>query len=242
MHIGAMKRFYQTVGVAGAGAGFTVALDGKAILTPRKATLLLPTRALADAVAEEWRRQGDEVRPETMALLKLANTAIDRVGPNRAEVIEALAGYARSDLVCYQAVEPEPLVIRQVALWRPLLDGLRERHGIALRSTHGIVHIAQDEAAISALRNLLALYGDMALAALHEFATLTGSVVIALALAEAILTLDAAWDAALVDENYQAEFWGVDEEAAERLAGRRGELGEASMFLELLGAQGPLKP
>ncbi|MDP6708138.1 MAG: ATP12 family protein [Alphaproteobacteria bacterium] len=231
-----MKRFYETVDVVAAEPGFQVRLDDKPILTPGKAALVLPTRVLADAIAAEWSAQADDIRPETMPFLKLANTALDRVAPRRRDVVKGLAGYGESDLVCYLAEEPAGLVRRQEELWRPLRAWIHESHGVDLASSSGIVHVAQDSTALAKLHDLVEAHGDFALTVLAEFVTITGSIVIALALAEGAIDLEAAWAAAFVDELHQAERWGHDEAAAERRQRLKQELAEALGFLELLGA------
>jgi chaperone required for assembly of F1-ATPase len=228
-----VKRFYQTVGVVACATGFGVALDGKPILTPRKAPLALPTQALAEAVAAEWEAQLEEIRPDTMVLLKLANTALDRVASGRDEVIRTLAGYGDSDVVCYHADEPAELVGRQEARWQPLRDWIRRRHGVELSATSGIVHTAQQAGALAKLGRLVAAYDDFALAALAELTTISGSIVIALALGEGEVDAETAWAAAFVDELHQAERWGEDEEATERRQRLRAELEVALRFLEL---------
>jgi chaperone required for assembly of F1-ATPase len=231
-----VKRFYESVGVVACATGFGIALDGKPILTPRKAPLALPTQALADAVAAEWEAQIDEIQPHTMALVKLANTALDRVASRRNEVIQTLAGYGDSDVVCYHADEPAELVGRQEAHWHPLRDWICRRHGVGLTATSGIVHAAQQASALAKLGQLVAAYDDFALTALSELTTISGSIVIALALGEGEIDAEAAWTAAFVDELHQAELWGEDEAAAERRRRLRADFEEALRFLELLRA------
>jgi chaperone required for assembly of F1-ATPase len=228
------KRFYQEVFVAAQPNGFSVLLDGKPILTPARAELTLPTKALAEAIAEEWRAQVDTIRPETMVLTKLANTGIDRAGPNRAGFVEQILAFARSDLVCYRAEAPAELISRQTEIWDPLLDWVRQRYGASLRSAMGIGFVEQPPEALDALAGGIAEYDVFALAALQAAAALLGSAVVALTLAGNRLQPEEAFAAAQLDEIYQAEKWGADHEAEMRSRAKFEELFQIARFLRLL--------
>jgi len=236
------KRFYREVSVdfltplegEGRAGGYQVLLDGKPIRTPSGAVSILPTTSLADAVAEEWRAQGDKIRPATMILTKLANTAIDRVAPNRQAVIAQILAFGKSDSLCYRAEAPEALVGRQVAAWDPLLEWARVRYGAELHVATGIGPIEQSPEALQALERAIAGHGDFALAGLHGAATLLGSVIVALALSEGRLDAGEAFAAAYLDEIYQAEKWGRDQEADRRLRNKAAELTEIARFLRIL--------
>jgi chaperone required for assembly of F1-ATPase len=227
-------RFYKDVTVASADGGFAVQLDGCALKTPGGSTLIVPTQALAEAIAEEWREQGETLRHDTMLLTKLANTAIDRVRPNRPLAAEQIVGFARSDLVCYRADAPCELVARQDAQWDPLIDWARTHHGVALKTATGIGFVTQEAEALAALEARLAAYDDFALAALHAAAALMGSAVIALALAGGRLGAEDAFAAAELDRIYQTETWGMDAEAEGAARIRRAELLEIARFFKLL--------
>ena len=233
-----MKRFYRRVAVADEGAGFRVALDGRPIKTPAAAALVLPSRALAEAVAEEWRGQGDEVEVAAMPLMRLACTGIDRVAPRRKAVVTEIAGFAGTDLVCYRAEAPPALVERQRRAWQPLIDWAARHHGARLRVARGVMPRRQPPAALEALESAVAAHNDMALTALWSATTATGSLVIALALAAGRLDAEAAFAAAQIDEAFQAERWGEEPMAARRRAGLRAEIVAAERFLRLLTAPG----
>jgi chaperone required for assembly of F1-ATPase len=230
------NRFYKEVSVdAAAGALLRrVLLDGKAIKTPSGGVLALPSQRLAQAVAEEWRAQGPLIRPETMLLTKLANTAIDRVAPNPASAREQLLAIARSDVVCYRATSPSDLVLRQTATWDPLVAWMRERFAVSLRTASGLAFVEQEPSAIATLNSALSDRDAFALAPLYAAAALCGSLVIALALGAQRLGPDEAFTAANLEKIYQAERWGWDEEAHAKAAAERVELNQISRFLELL--------
>jgi chaperone required for assembly of F1-ATPase len=229
-----VKRFYKSAEAAVQDDGFTITLDGRPIRTPAKSPLTVPTEALAQAIAAEWRDQGEEVDPRSMPMMRLASTAIDRVIPQRETVIAEIAGYGGADLICYRATGPEELVARQAAAWQPLLDWTAARFGAVLRTTSGLMHVAQDEAATASLGAAVAAHDDFALVALHGAVTVTGSLVIGLALLEARLDVETAWSASLIDELYQAEKWGEDREAVQRRRALRDEIAHAERFFRLL--------
>jgi chaperone required for assembly of F1-ATPase len=227
-----MKRFYKTVTIEPETTGYSIRLDKRAVKTPHKHGLVLPTPALADAVAEEWRRQEDTVEPASMILTRLANTAIDGTASRRSEVIDELLRYGSGDLLCYRAEDPV-LAERQRLTWDPILDWLFERHGARLAVTVGITHIAQPAEAILALGRVLAPFDAFLLTGLHNAATLTGSLALALAIEDARLTAAAAFEAAHLDEAHQSERWGSDSAAAARLDLRRHELEITEKFMSL---------
>lgn len=227
------RRFYSEVALDEAASGWHILLDGRAVKTPRRAELTLPTRALAEAVAEEWRIQGNELRLQDMRLTRLANTALDAVAPNAAAVTDDILAYAQRDLLCYRAEGPDRLAARQRQLWDPLLAWTLERYGAKLDTTTGIMPIDQPPESLAALRAAVAGYDVFALTALHVITTLTGSAVLALAHADGRLSLDQSWAAAHVDEDFQREAWGEDEEATQRRQARLVEMRAASEFLRL---------
>ena len=234
----ARRRFWSEATVRPEGAGFGVALDARALRTPAKAALIVPTEALASAIAAEWAAQEGEVRPETMPMTRMANSAIDRVAAARPEVVAEIARYGGSDLICYRAEGPATLIARQAAAWDPALGWARDRHGAALRVTHGIVPVAQQAEALDRLAAAVAAHDIFGLVGLHDLVAITGSLVLGLGVAEGWIGADAAFEAAHLDEAWQAEQWGEDAEAAEARALRRAAMGDAARFLATIGPPG----
>ena len=229
-----MKRFYKQVDVGEQDGGYVILLDGRTVKTPERRLALAPGRDLADSLAQEWRDQGDEIRPADMPLNKYLYTAIDRVATQREALIEELVNYGGTDQVCYRAEHPAELVQRQQDVWGPIVDWMGTRMGIFLKVTSGIVHVEQDAQEMDKLKNKLATINEFQMAALHNMTTLTGSVSIALALFHDHLDLDRAWAASQLDEEFQIEQWGQDAEAEQRRANMREELGNAARFLSLV--------
>lgn len=226
-----MKRFYKDVSVALAEDGFRVLLDGKPVKTPARNTLALPTQALADAIAAEWAGQGDEIAPVSMPFLKLANTVIDGVAANRAEVIDAILRFGENDLLCYRAHQPPELARLQAQGWDPVLAWARRVHGADFVIVEGFTHQDQPPATLAAFRAVLEKQDFFALAALHFVASIAGSVVLALALAEGELTAAQIFALSRIDEDYQASKWGRDHEAEIRAANLARELDKAADFI-----------
>jgi chaperone required for assembly of F1-ATPase len=227
------RRPYASVSVIGEYPHFSVLLDGRPIKTPLKKSFELPTRLLAEAVAAEWEAQAQKIDPRTMLLTKLANTSIDRVAPHRARIIAEIVQFASSDVVCYRAEAPEHLIERQALHWDSVLRWATDYLGASLAVTRGIVHIPQPEAGLEAVRRHLAQQSDWALTAIHNITTMLGSALLAAMIADRKITADAAWAAAHVDEDWQIEQWGADEEASARRAARRREFDTCVRFLEL---------
>ncbi len=215
------KRFYKNVTIEDrSGKGAELLLDGKPVRTPGKAPLVLPTRALAEAVAQEWRAQGERVDPRTMPLTKIANSAIDGVVSREQAVIGDIVAHAGSDLLCYRAHAPRGLVETQEKHWDPVLAWVKDALGAPLLLAEGVVHVAQPQTSLDRLKEKLLGRDPFSLAALHVMTALTGSALLALAVAQKRLTPDEAWAAAHVDEDWQISLWGEDAEAAERRKNR----------------------
>ncbi len=231
-----MKRFYKETSVAEAEGGWQVLLDGKPMRTPAKALLVVPTRALAEAIAEEWRRvPGDaEIKATHLPLTRFATTGLDRVKTQRERVIADTAKYAASDLLCYRANDPESLVKRQHELWQPLLDWAAQHYGASLTVARGTTFVDQPPEALNRLQAAVAAHGDLALSALYNLTHVAGSLVIALAVAEGRLAADQAFAAAQLDELYQIEKWGEDPIATQRHDSIRHDIDAAARFLGLL--------
>jgi chaperone required for assembly of F1-ATPase len=229
-----LKRSYRRVSTIELECGFGVALDEKPLSTPMRRTLAVPSRALAEAIAEEWRGQGDDVRPHTMPLTQLAVTALDSVADRRRTVIDELAAYGSTELLCYRADHPAELAHRQAEAWQPLLDWLALRFDAPLAVTSGVVPKPQSPAALAALRAAIAERSSWELAALALATQAAGSIVLGLALIEDRLDTAAAWSLSLLDELYQAELWGEDREAIARRESIRRDIEAAETFLGLL--------
>jgi chaperone required for assembly of F1-ATPase len=226
------KRFYKSAGVAARDEGFAVELDGRSARTPAKNPLILPSRRLADLLAAEWDAQGETIDPFAMPATRIANSAIDGVKPKMREVRAEIASYAGADLLCYRAGEPVALVEAQAAAWDPTLDWAREEFGARFILSEGIRHVEQPEPTLQTIDAALAAVDDpFALAALHVMTTLTGSALLALAVAKARLSVEEAWRAAHVDEDFQISRWGEDAEAEARRAARWREMEAAAKML-----------
>lgn len=226
-----MKRFYKDATV---GPDATILLDGRPVRTPARAALALPTAALADAVAAEWAAQGEEVLPRTMPLTGLANAAIDRVAADPATFAAGLAKYAEGDLTCYRADAPDSLVEAEAEAWDPLLDWAGRRYDIRFEVTAGVVHAPQPPLTVARLAEAVAARDAFALAGLSPLVTLSGSLVIGLAVAEGAVSPGDGFTAAMVDEAWQAARWGEDSLATQAREGRRADFLAAAQFLELL--------
>ncbi len=215
------KRFYAEVAVAEHEGGFAITLDGKMVRTPARQVLAVPTEALAQLVAAEWRAQGEEIDPVTMPATRLVNTALDGVATNAQAIFEDILRFSSSDLLCYRADGPELLVERQRQRWDPVIDWAANDLGARFILIEGVMHHEQPREATAAFAVTLARHqSPMALAALHTITTLTGSAILALAFAEGRLTVEEVWSLAHLDEDWTIEHWGRDEEAEERRAKR----------------------
>lgn len=235
-----MRRFWDHACVAPAESGFAIALDGKPVRTPQGAALLLPAAPLAAAIAAEWQEaggaRGEEFAPAMLPLTRLASTAIDRIAPDPAATVTALSRYAETDLVCYRAEEPPELAARQHALWQPHLDWAALALDAPLQTTRGVMPLRQDAAALAALARAVGRLDPFRLAGLALAVGALGSLVLGLALAHRRLDAEGATRASLVDEHFQAEFWGEDSEAAVRRARIADEVLLAARFLALFPA------
>ena len=228
------RRFWREVAVLPVPDGFAVALDGRPLRIPAAAALRVPTRAFAEAIAAEWRAVEGEIRPERLPFTRAANAAIDRVAPDPGPVVAHVAGYGASDLLCYRAEGPEALRRRQDAAWDPPLAWAAATLGAPLVVVSGVIHRDQPPASLAALREAVAAEEPFALAALHELATLSGSLVLGLAVSRRALDAADAWERSRLDEAWQAELWGEDAEAAAAAEGRRAAFLDAARMLDLL--------
>lgn len=230
----APKRFWSEATVEPVDAGYTVRLDGRAVKTPAKAPFYMPTRALAEAAAAEWRAQKDLVDPKTMPVTRAVNAAIDKVTAQFDEVVALLSEYGDSDVTCYRAASPAGLVARQVEIWDPLLDWAAQTYRARLIPVEGVMHVAQDPAALAKLAAPLGQMTPFELTAMHDLVSLSGSMVIGLAGFDGARPLEELWAASRVDEDWQIAQWGADEEAAEVAEAKRAGFLQAGRFLDSL--------
>jgi chaperone required for assembly of F1-ATPase len=231
------KRFYADAGVGEADGGFTVTLDGKPIKTPSGRTVIVPVRALAETIAAEWAAQGENIEPLTMPLTRFANSVVQGVVDQAEAVRDDVAKYLASDLLFYRAGHPEGLVAREAVHWDPILFWAAEALEAHFVLAEGIVHVRQPDSAIAAARARLPA-DPWAIAAMHVITALTGSALLALALFHGVIDQDQAWAAAHVDEDWNAEKWGVDEEVATRRAAKLVDFRAAAGVLKALDRSG----
>lgn len=231
-----MKRFYEHVAIIPVDDGLSIQLDGKLVRTPARALLAVPTQALADGIADEWRAQDGDIDPAAMPMTGLANAAIDHIIPNKANFAAGIARYGESDLLCYRADGPDSLIARQAAAWNPLLDWARARYDVAFAVTQGILPVAQPDETLARLDAVVAALDPFTLAGLSALVTLSGSLVCGLAIVEGGHDPAAIWRAADIDEAWQVEQWGEDAEAATRTERRATEFATAARFCALAAA------
>jgi chaperone required for assembly of F1-ATPase len=231
------KRFYAKAGVGEAEGSFTVTLDNRPIRTPSGRIITIPSRAIAEAVAAEWEAQQEMINPLTMPMTRFANSVVEAVVDRTTAVTEDIARYFNSDLLFYRAGHPEALVAREAKHWDPVLFWAADELGAHFILAEGVVHVHQPDEAVAAAR--AALPADpWSIAATHVVTTLTGSALLALALARGLLDAEAVWAAAHVDEDWNADQWGTDEEAAERRAARSVDFRAAARILDVTGNRG----
>lgn len=207
------KRFWTAVEITEAPAGYGIELDGRPVKTPAKRALLVPTRGFAQAVAAEWEAQGELIEPQNMPFTRTANAALDKVAVQHAEVADMLAAYGDSDLLCYRAEQPAELVARQSERWDPLLAWAEQALGARLEARTGVIHVPQDAQALAALRARVHALSDFQLAAFHDLVSLSGSLILGFAATQDVQTIQALWEISRLDEIWQAEQWGKDDEA-----------------------------
>ena len=228
------KKFYTTVSDAADGDLIAIQLDGRGVRTPKKLKLALPTSALAETIAAEWRAQTVLIDPATMPLTKIANTVIDGIIGNPTETADEITRFSGSDLLCYRVEAPAVLAQRQAKVWSPIIAAAERRLGVTFATTKGLMPITQPAATLAAVAQRLAACDAYQLAAAHIITTLTGSAILALARLDGDVAASDAWAAAHIDEDYQIELWGDDDEAMTRRAARWTEMQAADRLLTLL--------
>lgn len=233
------KRFYTTVGTRAADGGFEIVLDGRPVRTPKRRPLAVADAGIAETVAAEWDAQETEIDPARMPMTCLLNAAIDGVADMPDAVAADIAAFAGTDLLCYRAGMPEGLVNRQKEVWDPILSWAETTLGARFMLAEGVMPVAQADTTLAAVRNRLPTNDPLALAALHSMTTLTGSVLIALAVQDGKLTVDEAWEAAHVDEDWNISLWGADAEATRRRQRREIEMRAAALLASRQGRVDP---
>ncbi|MCW2237180.1 ATP12 family chaperone protein [Azospirillum canadense] len=234
-----MKRFYKTTSVEPAPAeagGFEVRLDNRPIRSPAKAPLVFKSWPLAQAVAAEWEAQAEDIDPNAMPLMQLASTAVDLIGKGRQAIVDGVAAYAETDLLCYRAEHPQALVERQAQAWQPLLDWAALRYDAPLHVNAGLMPKPQPPDALRALRHAVEAYDDWTLSALQTATGSCGSLIVALALVEGRIDAEEAFAVSQLDETFQIEAWGEDPEATKRRAALRADINACRRFVDLLRA------
>lgn len=229
-----MKRFYKDVAIESIEGGHAIRLDGRGVKTPARASLAVPTLSLAHAIAAEWEAQSDKVDPWSMPLTGLANAAIDKVAVDRDTFVNSTAAFGETDLLCYRAESPDPLVERQAEQWDKLLAWAQAHYDVRFVLANGIVHRPQPPQTLEHLRAAVAAFDNFRLVALQPLVTISGSLVIALALAEGAIDAREGFDAAHLDELWQAELWGEDWMATDARDARRRDFEAAARFIALL--------
>ena len=229
----AAKRFWKTASTPSLDGGFTVHLDGRPVKTPAKSKFVVPNIALAQAAAAEWDAQEDTIDVTSMPVTRAINAAIDKVAVQFDEVAQMLAAYGDSDVTCYRADSPSELVARQNLTWDPLLDWAHERFNVRLIPVQGVMHVPQNSAALERLSAPLFEMTEFELTAMHDLVSLSGSLIIGLAAAEKFQPIDALWQMSRVDEIWQIEQWGEDEEATEQSEIKHSAFQAAARFLDL---------
>lgn len=229
-----MKRFWKEVDLAPHDGGWGIALDGRPMRTPKRAPLAVTNLGLAEAIAAEWRDQGETIDPAAMPMTGLANAAIDLATPDPAAFLEPVAAYAATDLFCYRDDRDAMLQAEQVAAWNPLLAWAEQRFDIEFILTQGILPIDQPPATVAALRAAALAVDPWRMAALTPLVTIGGSLVAGLALIEGAFEVEALWEAVSLDELYQERRWGADSEAQKARAAHKRDWDNAARFLGLL--------
>lgn len=228
-----VKRFWTEATAVPVEGGFTVHLDGRPVKTPAKASLIVPTHALADRIAAEWDVQEGQVDPSAMPFTRSANAAIDKVTAQHAEVADLLAAYGDADLLCYRADSPDGLIARQAEGWDPLLDWAADTLGARLAPVTGVVHQPQDAAVQKNLTDRVHALAPFALTAFHDLVSMSGSLIIGFAALADARPIEELWRLSRIDETWQEEQWGVDDEARAQAAVKETDFLHAKTFHDL---------
>lgn len=227
------KRFWDAAHVVEIEGGHTVHLDARPVRTPGKLPLIVPTKEMAHAIAAEWDAQDGVINPLSMPVTRAANSAIEKVTPQRAAVVAELAGYGGSDLICYRAVSPEGLIAKQAAAWDPWLAWVANAFDAPLIQGQGVMPIAQPPESLARLHARVDMFDAFQLAGFHDLVAISGSLVLALAVTQGKLDPHEAWTLSRIDEDWQIAEWGADEEAAEQAELKQLAFIAAASFMKL---------
>lgn len=233
MSILKQKRFWKEATADKRDDGYGVFLDGRPVATPNKTPLIMPTLKMAQAAAAEWAAQDDQIDPLSMPVTRSANSALDKVAPQQAEVVSMLAEYGDTDLLCYRAAGPAELIERQAKQWDPMIDWAEEEFGGRLQVGEGVMHVPQDPALLSNLHAEVASFDNFALTAVHDLVSISGSLVLGIAVTRGAVDVDHAWSLSRIDEHWQIEQWGEDDEATEAESKKKASFEHASRFYQL---------
>lgn len=234
MNVPLQKRFWKQVSVRPETSGYGIYLDERQLKTPLKSSLLAPTKAVAEGIAAEWDSVEDKINPLDMHLTRCANATIDKVVVEHDAVAAMLAEYGGTDLLCYRAESPSELVNRQAAAWDPLLDWLAQEKDVHLVATSGVMHLPQPADSLARLLDMTLAFDPWRLTAFHDLVTISGSLVLAFAMTEGHKTPEEIWVLSRIDETWQEEQWGVDEDAAKGVAVKYADFLKAARLFELL--------
>ena len=230
----AAKRFWSTVAIERRDYGHVILLDGRLVKTPAKAILSVPTQAMADSIATEWDAQSDKIDPRTMPTTRSANAALDKVTPQKSEVAALIAAYGEDDFLCYRAPAPQELIKRQKQAWDPLLAWAAQAFDAPLRTTEGVMHVEQPANSVINLTAGVTAQTSFQLAALHDLVSMSGSLVIGLAVQAGAFEVDDLWTRSRLDELWQIEHWGQDDEADATSTIKRDAFYHADRFYNLI--------
>ena len=230
------KRFWTETKADRVEGGFRILLDDRPVKSPGRRLLVLPSADMAEAAVAEWAAQSEVIDPGTMPVTRSANSALDQTGPQREAVIDMLAAYAETDLLCHRASHPEELVTRQAEAWDPLLAWAIQQFDAHLVVTEGILPQDQDAQSLARLRQAVAAFGDFGLTGLYDLIGISGSIVIGLAVADGMLPPEDGWIISRIDEDHQREQWGADEEADARAETRQAAFLHAARFVRWSGS------
>ena len=233
MSILKQKRFWKQAAVHQRDDGYGVMLDARSVNTPNKTPLIVPTRSMAEAIAAEWDAQSEKIDPLSMPVTRSANSALDKVLPQQTEVVAMLAEYGDSDLLCYRAAGPVELIAQQVAAWDIMLDWATEEFGSRLAVGEGVMHVKQDPALLANLHAQVAAFDHFALVGVHDLVSISGSLILALAVTRGAISVADAWGKSRVDEHWQASQWGDDDDASANEFLKEQAFSHAELFYRL---------
>lgn len=228
-----MKRFWSQATIEHSDRGYAILLDGRAVKTPAKSNLIVPTEKMARAIAAEWDAQTKAVQPDTMPITRAANSAIDKVRVQFDEVTDLILAYGEADLLYYRADTPTALVERQNEQWNPLVDWAKSRYGVTPVIGQGVMYVAQEPDILAKVAPVVKKMSEFQVAAFHDLVGITGSLILGLAVFDGFVSAATAWNLSRVDEDWQIEQWGQDDEAEIVAGQKQASMVDADTFLQL---------